>query len=111
MSNYLPRFSLRDLFWLVLVSALAIGWWRDRTAQAAKHDQALKELQNEIAVIRVQAARTSQSWAIMNANVSLKEAELAKLRITIRDLAEKMLPPLTQEEKDQILNLSEPTSN
>jgi len=23
----LPRFNLRDLFWLVLVCALAVGWW------------------------------------------------------------------------------------
>ena len=23
----LPRFTLRDLFWLVLVCALAVGWW------------------------------------------------------------------------------------
>jgi hypothetical protein len=24
------KFNLRDLFWLVLASALAIGWWVDR---------------------------------------------------------------------------------
>jgi len=24
------RFTIRDLFWLVLVVALAIGWWVDR---------------------------------------------------------------------------------
>ena len=23
----LPQFTLRDLFWLVLVCALAVGWW------------------------------------------------------------------------------------
>ena len=26
----LPQFSLRDLFWLVLVCALAVGWWVER---------------------------------------------------------------------------------
>jgi hypothetical protein len=26
----LPQFHLRDLFWLLLVSALAAGWWRER---------------------------------------------------------------------------------
>jgi hypothetical protein len=26
----LPQFVLRDLFWLVLVIALALGWWLDR---------------------------------------------------------------------------------
>lgn len=25
-----PKFSLRDLFWLTLVFALAVGWWADR---------------------------------------------------------------------------------
>ncbi len=29
MTSYLPRFTLRDLFWLVLICALAVGWWRD----------------------------------------------------------------------------------
>lgn len=24
-----PRFTLRDLFWLVLVAGLALGWWRE----------------------------------------------------------------------------------
>jgi len=27
----LPRFTLRDLFWLVLVCALAVGWWVEHT--------------------------------------------------------------------------------
>ena len=26
----LPQLSLRDLFWLVLVCALAVGWWAER---------------------------------------------------------------------------------
>jgi hypothetical protein len=25
----LPQLTLRDLFWLVLVCALAVGWWLD----------------------------------------------------------------------------------
>ena len=24
-----PRFTIRDLFWLVLVAALAVSWWID----------------------------------------------------------------------------------
>jgi hypothetical protein len=31
-----PRFSIRDLFWLVLVVALAVVWWLDHAAQARK---------------------------------------------------------------------------
>jgi hypothetical protein len=30
MTMKLPKLSLRDLFWLVLVCALALGWWLDR---------------------------------------------------------------------------------
>jgi hypothetical protein len=26
-----PKLHLRDLFWLVLVCALAVGWWVNRT--------------------------------------------------------------------------------
>jgi hypothetical protein len=32
----LPQLSLRDLFWLVLVWALALGWWLDRQELATK---------------------------------------------------------------------------
>ena len=31
----LPQLTLRDLFWLVLVCALAVGWWIDRQDLAA----------------------------------------------------------------------------
>jgi len=34
----LPRFTLRDLFWLVLVCALAVGWWVDRQDKASEAD-------------------------------------------------------------------------
>ena len=38
----LPRFSLRDLFWLVLVCALAVGWGVDRVRISQK-ERALDE--------------------------------------------------------------------
>jgi hypothetical protein len=31
MPDMKPRFTIRDLFWLVLVVALAMAWWIDRT--------------------------------------------------------------------------------
>lgn len=47
----LPQFNLRDLFWLVLVCALAVGWWADRSRlgrkvfglewEAAVHEQSI----------------------------------------------------------------------
>src|SRR5215203_5159415 len=36
----LPQFTLRDLFWLVLVCALGVTWWlehRQRVAEAEEH--------------------------------------------------------------------------
>mgnify|MGYP001049340994 CR=1 FL=1 len=35
----LPQLHLRDLFWLVLVSALAVGWWVERTRLLAEIDR------------------------------------------------------------------------
>ncbi len=32
----LLRFTLRDLFWLVLVAGLAAGWWADRARLRAE---------------------------------------------------------------------------
>jgi hypothetical protein len=29
----LPQLSLRDLFWLVLIVALGLGWWQDHSQQ------------------------------------------------------------------------------
>ena len=33
-----PRFSIRDLLWLVVVIALVIGWWLDHRAMQARID-------------------------------------------------------------------------
>lgn len=43
----MPKLYLRDLFWLVLVAAMAVGWWADRIRQKATFDaeiQRVKEL-------------------------------------------------------------------
>jgi hypothetical protein len=37
--DFAVKVTIRDLFWLVLMAALALGWWLDRTRQAAKHEQ------------------------------------------------------------------------
>jgi len=37
------RFTIRDLFWLLLVAALAVGWWLDhKHAEEANVNQALQ---------------------------------------------------------------------
>ncbi len=33
----LPKLHIRDLFWLVMVCALAVGWWVDHRTQALKN--------------------------------------------------------------------------
>jgi hypothetical protein len=33
------RFTVRDLFWLVLVAALAVGWWLDHSNLTKQPDQ------------------------------------------------------------------------
>jgi hypothetical protein len=30
-SGVFMRFTIRDLFWLILVVAIAVGWWRNAT--------------------------------------------------------------------------------
>jgi hypothetical protein len=40
------RFKMRDLLWLVLVAAVAVAWWVDRSWQAKK----IKSLENDLFV-------------------------------------------------------------
>ena len=49
----LPQFSLRELFWLVLVCAMAIGWWLERSLLRAQ----LKDVQSEAAKWKNDAGR------------------------------------------------------
>ena len=48
----LPQLSLRELFWLVLVCALALGWWLDR----GKLNAQLQEYQTEEAIRQIHEA-------------------------------------------------------
>lgn len=43
----LPQFSLRELFWLVLVVSLAVGWWIDRQQYLPKFNDQYHELAKE----------------------------------------------------------------
>jgi len=63
----LPRFTLRDLFWLVLVCALAVGWWVERSRLTAQIDgldklhelklkQACIDLENELQAHKTELA-------------------------------------------------------
>ena len=40
----LPNINLRDLFWLALVIAMGLGWWRDSSSKASQLAIAEKQL-------------------------------------------------------------------
>jgi hypothetical protein len=43
----LPQLSLRDLFWLVLVCAMGLGWWIDRTRLAGLYGNLIHYIQKD----------------------------------------------------------------
>lgn len=47
----LMKFSIRDLFWLTMVVALAIGWWleRQRAGEAIKEAESSQTLSDALA--------------------------------------------------------------
>lgn len=40
------HFAIRDLFWLTLVVALAVGWWLDHQQASKNFEELQKELGN-----------------------------------------------------------------
>lgn len=50
------KFNLRDLFWLILVSALAASWWCERQAGRMRDETALAELHKRIAELESENA-------------------------------------------------------
>jgi len=59
------HFSIRDVLWLTMVAALAVGWYCDRTRQAAaflKHARTQGELIRS-ANTEAERARASESAA------------------------------------------------
>jgi hypothetical protein len=54
----LSRFTLRDLFWLVLVCALAVGWWVEHLGKLAvlqrsyRMDDAVHELASHLELLQ-----------------------------------------------------------
>jgi lipopolysaccharide biosynthesis regulator YciM len=42
------RFSIRDLLWLTLVVAMGFGWWAERRAAEARHDDILDSLNAQV---------------------------------------------------------------
>ena len=71
------RFSIRDLFWLTLVVALAVGWWIEHTTIRNKQallDQNSAESQSQTIEFRKKFDNLSK-W---EAQLKRREAELAE---------------------------------
>jgi hypothetical protein len=89
MKKYLPRFTLRDVFWLLLVVAVSIGWWRDRTQLAADRDSVAMNLQTEQTLAQfteVQSKLDNMQIGSLTLLLSNKTRELAKLDYAIKQL-------------------------
>ncbi len=80
------RFSLRDLFWLVLVVALAVGWWRDRTKLAEERNKAIVEVRERMAFANLVQERGAAQIVASDTALQSKIMELMKLRYAIRQL-------------------------
>jgi uncharacterized membrane protein YqjE len=48
------RFTVRDLFWLMLVVAIGCSWWLERSRMTAQLEQLQKDLEFERLVTLIQ---------------------------------------------------------
>ncbi len=79
------RFNIRDLVWLTMVAALALGWWLDHRTSAARHEllRQLIEQANDAArmeqVQRVQAEKEiAQTRGALEAQARDHEREVKR---------------------------------
>ena len=92
MKSRLPQLRLRDLFWLVLVCAMAIGWWQERV----KNEQ-------------LQRVKSEQLQRMHSIGDNLRDAEY-KLVVAQAKRAEDCLAR-TQEPLQQLQQADEPPSD
>jgi hypothetical protein len=74
------------LFWFVLVVALAVGWWRDRTKLAEDRNKAIVEVRERMAFANLVQERGAAQIAASDTALQSKIMELMKLRYAIRQL-------------------------
>ena len=58
----LPKLSLRDLFWLVLVCALAVGWWVERARATELREVAAQAERYKRGMVALVAAIENESY-------------------------------------------------
>jgi hypothetical protein len=84
----LPKLNLRELFWLVIVVAMGLGWWKTGESLRVEHSMRIHAEANRDGFAK-EAARMAewnaeavkQKLAIENDNVSLqRELEQARKR-------------------------------
>ncbi len=74
-----PNFTLRDLFWLILVVAMSMAWWVDRRNHALERQQILnlvRFITNEDGAIFTTEGKTM--W------IDLENGEIAGVKDTLR---------------------------
>lgn len=71
------KFTLRDLFWVLLAVALVVGWFVDRRDQAAQYRA--KAEQHRVELNQAAARYTSMYQALMG-TVKELDAKVAKLQ-------------------------------
>jgi hypothetical protein len=65
----LPQASLREFFWLVLVVALALGWWADqsritkRVSELDDQKESYSELMNDVVIAQQRCEKILDEWA------------------------------------------------
>ena len=72
------RFSIRDLLWLTLVVALALGWWIDRNKVIADLTKGMQNVRNEIRPYIIENERISDENERLTKRIETLEADNAK---------------------------------
>jgi peptidoglycan hydrolase CwlO-like protein len=87
------RFSLRDLFWLLLLIAIATAWWHNNRSLHEKYDDAAYQA-------KLQALQTE--LANVQTKINLSGAKAASLLRKISDLQEKYVEKLVRLQNPEV---------
>ena len=66
------RFSIRELFWLILVAALMAGWWVDRSQLRRQLDAATDRYKTD--ELKAQVEELKQAYAKLGLRIKPKDS-------------------------------------